>query len=242
MSGALTFGAAMLLGLAASGHCLLMCGGISAALGMATAKDSQGRARPLYLLSYQLGRITSYALAGLLFAGVFGYFISLLDIEAVRRTLRVLAAIALLLAALVAFGGMRDPGARLGRLIWPKVAPLGRRFFPVTTWPRAFAFGMVWGWMPCGFVYSVLLIATLQMDATVGALTMAAFGVGTVPALLVTAFGAQRLQWVVTRPATRVVAGIVLLLSAVLTSVGPWLGHSAPALQAWLPFDCGIAR
>ena len=96
--------------------------------------------------------------------------------------------------------------------------------------------------MPCGFVYTVLLIATLQMDAAGGAMTMAAFGVGTAPALLVTAFGAQRLQWVVTRPATRMVAGAILLLSATLTSAGPWLEHSVPALQAWLPFDCGFAR
>ncbi len=72
MNGALTLGAALLLGLAASGHCLVMCGGISAALGMATAKDAHGRTRPALLLTYQLGRIASYALAGLLLAGVFG--------------------------------------------------------------------------------------------------------------------------------------------------------------------------
>jgi uncharacterized protein len=242
MNGALTLGAALLLGLAASGHCLLMCGGISAALGIATAKDANGRTRPIYLLSQQLGRITSYALAGLLLSGIFGGLISLLDIEAVRRTVRVLAALALLLAALVAFGALRDPGAGVGRVIWPKLAPLGRRFFPVNTLPRAFGFGMVWGWMPCGFVYSVLLIATLQMNASGGALTMAAFGFGTAPALLLAAFGGQKLRWVVTRPATRIVAGTVLLLSATLTSAGPWLEHSAPALHAWLPFDCGIAR
>lgn len=241
MSG-VTMSAALLLGLAASGHCLVMCGGISAALGMATAKDAQGRMRPVYLMSYQLGRIASYAVAGLLLAGVLGGLVSLLDLEVVRRTLRMLAALALVFAAFVAFGGMRDPGARLGRILWPRLAPLGRRFFPVNSLPRAFAFGMVWGWMPCGFVYSVLLIATLQMDAADGAMTMAAFGVGTAPALLLTAFGAQRLQWVATRPATRVVAGTVLLLSATLTSAGPWLEHSAPALHAWLPFDCGISR
>ena len=64
----LTLGAAWLLGLAASGHCLVMCGGISAALGMAAAKDSQGRTRPALILSYQLGRIFSYAVAGALLA------------------------------------------------------------------------------------------------------------------------------------------------------------------------------
>lgn len=240
MNGALTLGAAVLLGLAASGHCLVMCGGISAALGMAAAKDSAGRTRPPLLACYQLGRISSYALAGLLLAGILGGLISLLDIESVRRSLRALSALALLLAALVAFGRLRDPGSGIGRKLWQRLAPLGRRLLPVNTLPRAFAFGMVWGWMPCGFVYSVLLVATLQLDAMRGAMTMAAFGLGTAPALLITALGAQRFNGFAALPATRHVAGSVLLLSAVLTLAGPWLEHSLHGLHAWLSFACGV--
>ena len=81
MNGVLTLGAAVLLGLAASGHCLVMCGGISAALGLAASKDSGGRTRPSLLVGYQLGRITAYSFAGLLLAGIFGGLIDLLDIE-----------------------------------------------------------------------------------------------------------------------------------------------------------------
>jgi sulfite exporter TauE/SafE len=235
VNGVLTLGAAALLGLAASGHCLVMCGGISAALGMAAAKNSAGRTRPPLLLGYQLGRISAYSLAGLLLAGTFGGLISLLDIESVRRTLRALSALALLLAALVAFGRLRDPGAGIGRKLWQRLAPLGRRLLPVNTLPRAFTFGMIWGWMPCGFVYSVLLVATLQLDAVRGAMTMAAFGLGTAPALLITAFGAQRFKGFAALPAARHVAGFVLLLSAVVTFAGPWVEHSVPGLHAWLP-------
>jgi sulfite exporter TauE/SafE len=238
MNGVLTFGAAALLGLAASGHCLVMCGGISTALGLATAKDAKGRARPALLMGYQLGRIASYSLAGLLFAGILGGLIALLDIEAVRRTLRALSALALLLGAFVAFGRVRDPGYGIGRSLWPRLAPLGRRLLPVANLPRAFAFGMVWGWMPCGFVYTVLLIATLQLDAMRGAMTMAAFGLGTAPALLITAFSAQRMASFAARPGTRHVAGSVLLISALLTLAGPWLVHMLPGLNGWLPFDC----
>lgn len=233
MSGMLTLGAAVLLGLAASGHCLVMCGGISAALGMAAAKNSGGRTRPPLLVGYQLGRISAYSLAGLLLAGTFGGLISVLDIETVRRTLRAASALALLLAALVAFGRLRDPGSGIGRKLWQRLAPLGRRLLPVNTLPRAFAFGMVWGWMPCGFVYSVLLVATLQLDAVRGAMTMAAFGLGTAPALLITALGAQRFKGFAALPAARHVAGFVLLISAVLTLAGPWVEHSVP--HAWLP-------
>jgi uncharacterized protein len=238
MNGALTLGAALLLGFAASGHCLVMCGGISAALGMAAGRDARGRTRPAIIAAYQLGRIFSYALAGLLLAGIFGGIVSLLDIESVRKTLRALSALALLLGALVAFGKVRDPGTGIGRRLWPKLAPLGRRLLPVNTLPRGFAFGMVWGWMPCGFVYSVLLIATLQLDAVNGALIMLAFGLGTAPALFIAALGAERLKNFSSRPAARHIAGSVLLFSAALTLVGPWVEHVLPGLHAWLPFDC----
>jgi sulfite exporter TauE/SafE len=238
MSGALTVGAAALLGLVASSHCVVMCGGISTALSLATAKDRNGRPRASLLIHYQLGRISSYSLAGLLLAGMFGGVVAALDIQAIASTLRVLSALALLLAALVAFGRVRDPGAAIGRRVWPKLAQFGRRLLPVATMPRAFAFGLVWGWMPCGFVYTVLLIATLQLDAMDGAITMAAFGLGTAPALLMTAFGAQRLSVFAAKQGTRHAAGSMLLMSALLTLVGPWLVHMLPGLHSWLPFDC----
>jgi sulfite exporter TauE/SafE len=234
----LTLGAAFLLGLAASGHCLVMCGGISAALGIATARDANGRPRASLLVGYQLGRIVSYSLAGLLFGGVLGGLVALLDVEAVRRSLRALSALALLLGALVAFGRVRDPGFGIGRRLWPRLAPLGRKLLPVSNLRRAFAFGMVWGWMPCGFVYTVLLIASLQLDALRAAATMAAFGLGTAPAMLASAFGAGHFVGFAARPAAKRIAGTVLLASAALTLAGPWLGASLPWLHAWLPFDC----
>ena len=238
----LTIGAALLLGFAASGHCLVMCGGITAALGMAAAKDAKGRTRLTLLMGYQLGRIGSYSLAGLLLGGIFGGLIGLLDIESIRRTLRVLSALALLLAALAAFGYLRDPGIGIGRRLWPRIAPLGRRLLPVNTLPRALAFGTVWGWMPCGFVYSVLLVAALQADAMRSAIIMAAFGIGTIPALLIAALGAQKFAGFAAMAPARYVAGSVLLLSAALTLAGPWMEHSLPGLHAWLPFDCGVVH
>ena len=223
MNPTLTLGAALALGFAASGHCLVMCGGITAALGLATAKDATGRTRPALLAGYQLGRIASYALAGLLFAGALGGLIALLDIESVRRTLRMLSATAMLLGALTIAGRIRDPGLTVGTRVWARLAPLGRELLPVTSVPRALAFGMVWGWMPCGFVYAVLVIATLQADAWHGALTMAAFGLGTVPAMFATSLGAGRVAALAARPAARRLAVALLVASATLTLTAPWL-------------------
>ena len=234
MTGMLTMGAAFLLGLAGSGHCLAMCGGVTAALGLATARDANGRPRPALLLGCQIGRIASYSLAGLLFAGALGGVIALLDVDSVRKVLRALAALALLFAALVAFGYLGNSGSRFGHALWRQLAPLGRRFLPINSLPRACAFGMLWGWMPCGFVYSVLLVATLQQSAVRGAITMAVFGLGTLPGLFLTALASRRFVALTATRAARRVAGSVLVVSAIVTLLGPWFAHSLPGVHDWL--------
>jgi sulfite exporter TauE/SafE len=234
MTGMLTMGAAFLLGLAGSGHCLAMCGGVTAALGLATARDASGRPRPALLLGCQIGRIVSYSLAGLLFAGALGGVVAFLDVDSVRKALRVLAALALLFAALVAFGYLGNSGPRFGHALWRQLAPLGRRFLPINSLPRACAFGMLWGWMPCGFVYSVLLVATLQQSAVRGAMTMAVFGLGTLPGLFLTALASRRFVALTATRAARRVAGSVLVVSAIVTLLGPWFAHSLPGVHDWL--------
>jgi len=234
MTGMLTMSAAFLLGLAGSGHCLAMCGGVTAALGLATARDASGRPRPALLLGCQIGRIVSYSLAGLLFAGALGGVVAVLDVDSVRKALRALAALALLFAALVAFGYLGNSGSRFGHALWRQLAPLGRRFLPINSLPRACAFGMLWGWMPCGFVYSVLLVATLQQSAVRGAITMAVFGLGTLPGLFLTALASRRFVALTATRAARRVAGSVLVVSAIVTLLGPWFAHSLPGVHDWL--------
>lgn len=234
MTGTLTIGAAFLLGLAASGHCLAMCGGVTAALGLATARDASGRVQLSLLFASQIGRIVSYSLAGLLVAGALGSVVAFLDVESVRRALRALAALALLFAALVAFGFVGSSGSRFGHSVWRRLAPLGRKLLPINSLPRACAFGMIWGWMPCGFVYSVLLIATLQHSALQGAMTMAAFGLGTLPAMLLTALASRRFVPLIATPAARRLAGSVLVVSAIVTLLGPWFAHAIPGVHAML--------
>ena len=88
--------------------------------------------------------------------------------------------------------------------------------------------------MPCGFVYTVLVIATLQADAWRSALTMAAFGLGTVPAMLAAALGAGRVAAFTARPAARRIAGAALLASALLTVAAPWMMSTEHGLHVWL--------
>lgn len=237
MMGGLTLGAALLLGFAASGHCLAMCGGISAALGVATAKRD-GRPRASLLVAYQVGRMLSYAIAGGLIGGVLGIVVGWLDSDAVRTMLRALSALALVVAALVAFGALRDPGSGLGKLVWPRLAPLGRRLLPVTNASRALGFGMVWGWMPCGFAYTMMLLAAFEQNALRSAATMLAFGIGTAPAMIAMAFGAQRAAGFTANSAGRRAAGAVLIGSATLTLFAPHIVAAAPWLHPWMPYLC----
>jgi sulfite exporter TauE/SafE len=240
VSGGLTLGAALILGIAASGHCLVMCGGISSALGLATARSSTGGPRVALIVAYQVGRIASYAIAGALMGGAVGTFVDWLDMDAVRKGLRVLSAVALVVAALVAFGTLRDPGSRMGQVLWRRIAPLGKRLLPVTSVPRALGFGMVWGWMPCGFAYTVILIAALEHDALRAAATMLAFGMGTAPTMIALACGARRAAGLAAGGAARRVAGTVLICSAALTLLAPQIVAALPALHPWVQYLCRV--
>jgi sulfite exporter TauE/SafE len=238
VSGGLTLGAALILGIAASGHCLVMCGGISSALGLASARSPDGAPRVPLLVAYQIGRVVSYAIAGALAGGVLGYVVAWLDLDAVRRGLRALSAVALVAAALVAFGTLRDPGSRVGQLLWRRIAPIGRRLLPVTSVARALGFGMVWGWMPCGFAYTVILIAALEQDALRAAATMLAFGMGTAPTMIALAYGARRAASLAAGGGARRVAGTVLICSAALTLLAPQIVAAAPWLHPWMQYLC----
>lgn len=240
MSGGLTLGAAWILGIAASGHCLVMCGGISSALGLASARSPNGRPRVALIVAYQAGRIVSYALAGALLGGALGALVDRLDLDAVRQGLRVLSAAALVVAALVAFGWLRDPGSGPGALLWRRIAPLGRRLLPVTSLPRALGFGMVWGWMPCGFAYTMILIAALEHDALRAAATMLAFGLGTAPTMIALAYGARRAASLAAGRAARRAAGAVLVCSAALTLLAPQIVAASPWLHPWVQYLCRV--
>jgi len=239
VTGNLTLTAAFLLGLFASGHCILMCGGISGALMMAA--DGSGRRHPPagLLLAMQIGRVSSYMLAAALLASVGASVVGLVDQDNVRVVLRIVSAATFTAIGLTLLGRARGVDFGLGRVMWPRLAPLARKLLPVRRLPQAFALGAIWGWMPCGFVYSVLMLAWLSMDPLRGALTMLLFGLGTMPALLASAYGTAGIMRIFGRAGARSAMGMALLVMAVLTLGGPWLvAHSGIHAAHWLPLDC----
>ncbi|WNL44594.1 sulfite exporter TauE/SafE family protein [Dyella sp. BiH032] len=239
MSQGLGLLAALWLGLAASGHCVLMCGGISGALALGTKRGANGRPSPHLLLAYQCGRIGGYALAGLLFGSIGAGLYVLLDHDGLRAALRVLAALAFATAAMALLGGRGWLERAIGARLWQRLAPKARALFPVNTVPRALGVGLLWGWMPCGFVYTVLLLALASFDPWRSAASMLAFGLGTLPSMLAAGVGSgvlsRWLGWVGFRRA----GAVLLLVMAVGTVAGPLVARwGMPVLGRWLPFDC----
>lgn len=198
-----------LVGLLGGVHCGGMCGGIVTALSLS---DPAGRPGVPKLLAYNFGRIASYALAGAI-AGMVGASTLLLnDYLPVGRVLYVTANAMLILLGLYLAGLSRAVLAleRVGSVVWARLQPLMKRFIPVRTLPQAFFTGAVWGWLPCGLVYSVLISALATGSAAHGALLMLAFGVGTLPNLLALGLLARRLQTLTRKPGVRLAAGLLV--------------------------------
>ncbi|MBH3395750.1 MULTISPECIES: sulfite exporter TauE/SafE family protein [Pseudomonas] len=219
-------GSALVLGLLGGGHCLGMCGGLMGALTLAIPPEQRGR-RLRLLLAYNLGRITSYACAGLLL-GLAGWAVAS---SPAALALRVLAALLLIAMGLYLAGwwsGLTRIEA-LGRGLWRHIQPVASRLLPVSSLPRALLLGALWGWLPCGLVYSTLLWAASQGNAGHSAALMLAFGVGTWPVLLATGLAAERVNALLRRRSVRVAGGVLVMLFGVWTLPGPhqhWLmGH-----------------
>ncbi|SEM09062.1 sulfite exporter TauE/SafE family protein [Halomonas caseinilytica] len=206
--------AAFVFGLLGGAHCIGMCGGIMSALTFAVPPSMRQPTRLAgLLLGYNLGRITSYMCAGGLIA-LLGTMIEIAP--GARLALQVLAAVMLILMALYIanwWKGLLRLEA-LGRHLWRHLEPMGKRLMPVVKLPQAVALGAVWGWLPCGLVYSMLAWSLATADPIQGILLMGAFGLGTLPALLATGLVARQLGALIRHPATRTLAALAIIAFA----------------------------
>lgn len=209
------------IGLLGSVHCVAMCGGIAGALAMTLPPDAPAGARARLQASLSSGRLLGYATAGAL-AGGFGLGVVQLLGPTGTALLRVAAGVVLLGVACVVAGLWGAPlllerlGARLWRHLTPMVGALRGR----PGGGRAILLGMLWGWVPCGLVYSALGWSATTGDPLAGAAVMVAFGAGTLPAMLLTGTAAARLRGIVRDARPRRLAAVMLAGFALWTLVG----------------------
>ena len=179
---------AFLIGLLSALHCLGMCGGIVGALAFSLPLEI--RRDPsrlvLFLFAYNLGRVGSYALAGAAFGWLGEALMASGGAAWPHRVLQWIAALVMVGIGLYIAGWFPRFAQveRIGEPLWQRLEPLGRRILPVATLPRALVYGAIWGWLPCGLVYTMLIATPAQGGPVAGALYMALFGLGTLPAML----------------------------------------------------------
>ena len=217
----LMFASLFVVGLLGGVHCVGMCGGIAAALTFGLPPDRQRRLASLlpFLLAYNTGRIASYAAAGAIVGGAGTLLSRLVPVQGAQRALLVIAALFMVAMGLY-LGGWWSALARLervGGVIWRRIEPLGRRLMPVQRPGQALALGLLWGWLPCGLVYSALVSAVAAGGAWQGATVMLAFGLGTLPNLMAMGAAASAVSRLARRPAVRRAAGASVVLFGLWT-------------------------
>ena len=202
------FVSAFLMGLIGSGHCIAMCGGIASSLQLASNK----RQTWLYSLAYNSGRALSYMLAGALVAGISSQFAT--QNSAFSLFLSFLAGMFMLLVGvyIMRLAATLQWLEKLGKtLIWQHLIKLNKYLMPIDSPLKALGYGALWGWLPCGLVYSALTWAMTSGSAINGAFVMLAFALGTFPAMITLGVAAQKLNTLFNHPWTRIILGSVII-------------------------------
>ncbi|MCL1125982.1 sulfite exporter TauE/SafE family protein [Shewanella surugensis] len=229
--------AAFIVGLMGAAHCVGMCSGLVGALSNPTSgnlKLSGHNTRSAlprkmqrspfahqltFVLSYNLGRISSYTLAGALVGGSVSGLGLLFNMDAYLLFLRAIAGLMMIATGLyiaqVWAGVMQIE--YVGKIVWRFVAPLANKFIPVKTPFQAMIAGLLWGWLPCGLVYSTLTWSVAANSALEGGLIMLAFGLGTLPALLSMGMAATQLSYWVQKKTIRILSGMILIAFGIQT-------------------------
>ncbi len=210
------YAAALLIGFLGSSHCIVMCGGIVAAIQLATPDSSFGRKLGMQLL-LSLGRLTTYATLGAL-VGYFGAeAMALAGVSLIW--LRILAGVLLLMMALYIarlwFG--LTLLERAGQRLWAGIKPVSQKLMPLDSLPKAYGYGLCWGWLPCGLVYSTLGWSLASGSVSQGALIMLSFGIGTLPAILSFGSMAATLSKYKNTPLVRNSAATILAIYGIYT-------------------------
>lgn len=210
---------ALVAGIFGSLHCVAMCGGIATALGVSA---SDAKSKQMSLL-YQVGRISSYAIAGALVAFIGSQVID--NSKMITMVLRVVSVVFMIGLGLYLAGWFPKFAhiERIGLPIWRKISPLSKKLLPIRSSWQAIALGFLWGWLPCGLVYSILLWSVSAPGPASGALIMVSFGLGTLPAMFLMALGANQLLVYISQPVVRKIAGIIVM-SLAIYSLATFMG------------------
>ena len=219
ISDPVTLTSAFLLGFFSTMHCIGMCGGIIGALSLSLPVEIRNNKPKLFafVLSYNIGRITSYSIAGLIAGAVGTGVLQSAGFDQGHAVLRIIGVSMMVAIGLYLTGWLPQLASveKIGIPVWKRLEPIGRKLVPVTTIPKALTYGLIWGWLPCGLVYFVLIWALTAGDAISGALTMLAFGAGTLPTLITAGFMTSWITRFAHSTRARQVVGLLIIVMAI---------------------------
>lgn len=197
---------ALLLGLFGSSHCLVMCGGIGAAIG-----SQPGKSPFLNVFAFNLGRITTYVIFGGV-VSVVGLWLQQLQTE-MMLVIRSLAGVLLVLMGLYVGRWLMwlTHFEQAGQHLWKRIQPATGALLTKQDTPSRLLLGMLWGLLPCGLIYSTLSWVAANGDPVMGMLSMLFFGLGTLPALFASSLAARSISTFLNLKSIKQLAGALLV-------------------------------
>ncbi|STZ07866.1 Uncharacterized conserved protein [Moraxella caprae] len=218
---------ALAMGFLGSPHCMGMCGGIVTAFGI-SMKNLSPQKRGMLIATYHAGRLISYIALGLI-ATLIGE--SVLAPLMTDNTLpRIVLGLAIIFASLLMLGlPILNRLEKVGLGLWNRLAPVRQKVLPMDSLPKALGAGLLWGLLPCGLVYGALVmamsVAAAGHEPIMGVLFMLAFGLGTLPMLIMTGAALSWLQQKVKAFNLRKFSGAVMLISGLSVMLSPTIMH-----------------
>lgn len=209
---------ALFIGFLGSAHCIGMCGGIASAMSITAVTASD---RYLTIFLYNIGRLLSYFVAGLIVGGAISSASMLITDSSGLNWLRLLSALVMIVLALHI--GKWWQGIvhleKLGQWLWKRISPAAQKLLPLTSPLHALPLGFLWGWLPCGLVYSALTWAAVSGSAINGGMTMFAFGLGTLPSMLLVGISANSMNKLKNSIIFRQIGALLLLFYGSYTAI-----------------------
>ncbi|MEC9296732.1 MAG: sulfite exporter TauE/SafE family protein [SAR324 cluster bacterium] len=205
---------AFLIGLLGGTHCAGMCGGIISGLTLGVSEENRRKNLLPFSLLYNFGRIISYSVAGAMVTSLgtisdnYGFGIE------VRKILTLLAATIMIFLGLYLTGWWITvilKIEKIGTFLWQRIEPYAKRYIPIRSKGHALIAGLLWGWLPCGLVYSTLFLAMSGKGVAQGVMVMTSFGIGTLPALLTIGYFSDSLIAHLQKKWIRTFAGIMIV-------------------------------
>jgi sulfite exporter TauE/SafE len=234
MSDPITLTSAFLLGFFSTLHCIGMCGGIIGALSLSLPPDIRSHKLKLFtfVMTYNIGRLISYSVAGLIAGAVGTSVLQSAGFDQGHNILRAIGVSMMVAIGLYLTGWLPQLASveKIGIPLWKHLEPIARKLVPVASIPKALAYGLIWGWLPCGLVYFVLIWALTAGDALHGALTMLAFGLGTLPTLITAGFMTSWITRFAHSTRARQIVGLTIIVMAVGSLFIP-MTHDHPVGQ-----------